>query len=110
MDEGKQDGSALPSATMIPSAREGEAIRQYGSASGERHSSIDEKRSSESSSSESANSLMHEARELEQQSQPNTAAPEDLVPRRTKIIFVALYFILNLSLTLSNKSVLSRVS
>lgn len=110
MDEPKQNDIPMPGATLPPSTREDEAIRRYDSASDDRTSSIDEKRSSESTSSESAHGLLHEARELEAQSQPSTTSPEDLVPRRTKIIFVALYFALNLSLTLSNKSVLSRVS
>lgn len=111
MDEGKQIGSTSPNGSMPPSAREEEAFPPYDSASGEQQSGIDEKRGSErSSSDESASRLLHDARELEEQTQPSAAAPEDLVPRRTKIIFVALYFFLNLSLTLSNKSVLSRVS
>lgn len=110
MDEAKQNDAPMPGATLPPSAREDEAIRRYDSASDDRISSIDEKRSSESTSSESAHGLLHEARELEAQTQPSTTSLEDSVPRRTKIIFVAIYFLLNLSLTLSNKSVLSRVS
>lgn len=62
-----------------------------------------------SSTSESAERLLHEARDLEAQSQPEPA-PEHLTSTRKKIIFVALYFSLNLSLTLTNKSVLNHVS
>jgi hypothetical protein len=71
---------------------------------------MDEKDSLDHSDSESAGGLLLDARELEAQSELRSAPPEDLVSRRTKIMFVALYFFLNLSLTLSNKSVLSRVS
>ena len=71
---------------------------------------MDEKDSLDHSDSESASSLLLDARELEAQPEIHSTPPEDLVPRRTKIIFVALYFFLNLSLTLSNKSVLSSVS
>jgi hypothetical protein len=70
---------------------------------------MDEKDSLDHSGSESASSLLLDARELEAQPELHSAPPEDLVSRRTKIVFVALYFFLNLSLTLSNKSVLSRV-
>jgi hypothetical protein len=71
---------------------------------------VHEKDSLDHSDSESASSLLLDAQELEAQSELLSAPPQDLVPRRTKMIFVALYFLLNLSLTLSNKSVLSRVS
>lgn len=110
MEGGKQNDAPTPRATFPPSAGEDEAVRRYDSASDGHISSIDEKRSSESTSSESAHGLLNEARELEAQTQATIEAPENLVPRRTKITFVALYFTLNLSLTLSNKSVLSRVS
>lgn len=109
--------SSSSDATVLPPSREGDATRQYDWGSDKQVSSIDEKRSSEDSHSssssstfDSANNLLLEARELEAQPELKFTPPEDLVPRRTKIIFVALYFFLNLSLTLSNKSVLSRVS
>ena len=71
---------------------------------------MDEKDSLTHLDSESTSSLLLDARELEAQPELYSAPPEDVIPRRKKIIFVALYFFLNLSLTLSNKSVLSRVS
>jgi hypothetical protein len=111
MNSSQSINSITPDTSPTPSSsREGATIRQYVSASDERASSIDEKRSLKRSSSESATSLLLEARELESQPEPRTTPPENLVPRRTKIIYVALYFFLNLSLTLSNKSVLSQVS
>lgn len=99
-----------PSSPTPPaSSRTSDAAHQYDSSSDGRVSSMDEKRSLEYSSSETASTSLLEARELEAQPEVDPAPPEDLVPRRTKIIFVALYFFLNLSLTLSNKSVLSKV-
>jgi hypothetical protein len=79
--------------------------------------SLEEKRSLDplsssspsSSSSESAEGLLHDARELEAQQLPDPA-PEHQTSTRKKIIFVALYFFLNLTLTLTNKSVLNHVS
>ena len=98
--------SSSPPSTPGAPQREDENTRHHDSTSEKSSSSsLDEKRSFDSSSSRSSHNLLHEARALEAQSQ----APEDLVPRKTKIIFVALYFFLNLTLTLSNKSVLSQV-
>jgi hypothetical protein len=91
-------------------SRTNEANQQYYSASERSSSSMDEKDSLKQQDSESASTSLLDARELEAQPELHTIPPEDLVPRRTKIIFVALYFFFNLSLTLSNKSVLSRVS
>jgi hypothetical protein len=71
----------------------------------EKHSLGSSSASSPSSSSEPAEGLLYDVRELEAQ-----PAPEHLTSPRMKIIFVALYFFLNLSLTLSNKSVLNHVS
>ena len=96
-----------PLSATAPSSQGNE---EYELASARSSSSMDEKDSLEHSGSESASSLLLGARVLEAQPELNSTPPEDLVPRRTKIIFVALYFFLNLSLTLSNKSVLSRVS
>jgi hypothetical protein len=112
MNASPPPNSPSSSATITPSTREEAAIRQYDSDSDKPASSIelDEKRSLRRSSSESTVSLLLTPRELEAQPVPIVAPPEDLVPRRTKIIFVTLYFFLNLSLTLSNKSVLSHVS
>jgi hypothetical protein len=89
-----------------------EATQQYDLNLERASISMDEKDRFENSDSESGSSLLVDARELEAQPELHsiTSPPEDLVPRRTKIIFVALYLFLNLSLTLSNKSVLSRVS
>ena len=108
-------GASSLSATAPAASRASEAseaTQQYDSNLERASISMDEKDSFENSDSESASSLLVDARELEAQPELHsiTTAPEDLVPRRTKIIFVALYFFLNLSLTLSNKSVLSRVS
>jgi hypothetical protein len=104
--------SPSSSATTSPPTREGDAIRQYDSDSDKPASSIelDEKRSIRRSSSESTTSRLLTPRELEEQPEPIVVPAEDLVPRRTKIIFVTIYFFLNLALTLSNKSVLSHVS
>jgi hypothetical protein len=69
--------------------------------------------SSSSSSSpleEEAEGLLYDARELEAQQQQLEPAPEHLTSTRKKIIFVALYFFLNLTLTLTNKSALNHVS
>jgi hypothetical protein len=71
--------------------------------------SLDSSSSSSSSSSESEEGLLHDARELEAQQQSDPA-PEHQTSTRKKIIFVALYFFLNLTLTLTNKSVLNHVS
>lgn len=106
MDATQPSASSPSPSTPVASRRESDVSKNHESSLGRRSSSLDEKRSLDSSSSQSADSLLHEARALEAQPQ----APEDLVPRRTKIIFVALYFFLNLALTLSNKSVLSQVS
>lgn len=54
--------------------------------------------------------LLQQSPELEAQVSSRVQdAPENQVPRGTKITFIALYLFLNLSLTLSNKSVLSQV-
>ena len=71
--------------------------------------SLSSSSSPSSSSSESAEGLLHDARELEAQQLPDPA-PEHQTSTRKKIIFVALYFFLNLTLTLTNKSVLNHVS
>jgi hypothetical protein len=104
------DSSPALSSTALASSHSSEITRQYESASEESSSSVHEKDSLDHSDAESASSLLLDAQELEAQSELLSAPPQDLVPRRTKMIFVALYFLLNLSLTLSNKSVLSRVS
>jgi hypothetical protein len=111
MDASRSPHSPSSSAPILPSIREG-SIRQYDSDPDKPASSIelDEKRDLRRSSSESTTSLLLKARDLEAQLEPIAAPPEDLISRRTKIIFVTLYFFLNLSLTLSNKSVLSHVS
>jgi hypothetical protein len=59
---------------------------------------------------EDTEGLLYNARELEAQQQQPEPAPEHLTSTRKKIIFVALYFFLNLTLTLTNKSVLNHVS
>jgi hypothetical protein len=87
-----------------------ETTQEPGPAVERSSNNIDEKHSLERLDSGFASDPLLEARELEAQAEPHPASPEDLVPRRTKIIFVALYFFLNLSLTLSNKSVLRRLS
>jgi hypothetical protein len=53
---------------------------------------------------------MKEARDIEAQSSPPPIAAENHVSTKSKFIFLAAYFLLNLFLTLSNKSVLSIVS
>ena len=112
MDASKISDASSVSATAPTTSRASEATQQYDSDAERVSSSMDEKDSSENPDSESASSLLLDARELEAQPDlySTTTPPEDLVPRRTKITFVALYFFLNLSLTLSNKSVLSKVS
>jgi hypothetical protein len=112
MNASPPPSSPSSSGIISHSTREGVAIRQYDSDSDKPASSIklDEKRSLRRLSSESTTSLLLTPRELEAQPEPIAAPPEDLIPRRTKIIFVTLYFFLNLTLTLSNKSVLSHVS
>ena len=112
MDAPKVSDTSSLSATVPAVSRASEANQQYDSYSQRASGSIDEKDSLENSDSESASSLLLDARELEAQPELHSTStpPEDLVSRRTKITFVALYFFLNLSLTLSNKSVLTRVS
>ena len=112
MDASKISEASSLSTTAPAANRASEATQQYGSDSERASSSVDEKDSLEHSASESASSLLLDARELEAQPELHSTPtpPEDLVSRRTKITFVALYFFLNLSLTLSNKSVLSKVS
>lgn len=68
----------------------------------------DEKHSFDSSSEDSRNSLLQEMDDTEAMLTPEStpAGPS----RGRKAIFVAVYFFLNLALTLSNKSVLSHVS
>lgn len=106
--------STQPSASISHSATATRLDGDHGGfeeGSEKRTSSLDEKRSIDSSSSQSADGLLHEARTLEAQHKPKPDdAHEHQVPRRTKIIFVTIYFFLNLTLTLSNKSVLSKVS
>ncbi|KAL1585141.1 hypothetical protein WHR41_06536 [Cladosporium halotolerans] len=76
-----------------------------------RKSDEDTKDSLDSSSSGLTSTLLQGSPELEAQvSSLVQDAPENQVPRGTKIIFIALYLFLNLSLTLSNKSVLSQLS
>jgi hypothetical protein len=98
-----------PSGDLVPASGR-EATQEPGPATGSPTSSIDEKHSLERLDSGPVSDPLLEVRDLEAQPEPHPASPEDLVPRRTKIVFVALYFLLNLSLTLSNKSVLRRVS
>ena len=64
--------------------------------------------SSESYSSASAEELRKEYGDLEAQKQPNRPA-EQQVSYRKKLLFLAVYFVLNLALTLSNKAVLGKV-
>lgn len=52
--------------------------------------------------------LLAEARRLEDQDVP-TPKPGSTQSIRTKVLFLAAYFILNLTLTLSNKAVLGKV-
>lgn len=112
MDASKISEASSLSTTAPAASRSSDAVQQYDSDSERSSSSIDEKDSFEPSDSASASSSLLDARELEAQPELHSAStpPENLVPRRTKITFVALYFFLNLSLTLSNKSVLTRVS
>ena len=95
---------------LTASTRVREINQEPGPATQSPSSSIDEKHSLERLDSGLASDPLLEARDLEAQPEPQPALPEDMVHRRTKIVFVALYFFLNLSLTLSNKSVLRRVS
>lgn len=76
------------------------------------HKSDEEAKGSfDSSSSGLTSTLLQESPELEAQVSSRVQdAPENQVPRGTKITFIALYLFLNLSLTLSNKSVLSQLS
>jgi len=68
----------------------------------------DEKRSFDSTSEDSRNSLLQEMDDTEAMFAPEhtSVGPS----RGRKAIFVAIYFFLNLALTLSNKSVLSQVN
>lgn len=66
--------------------------------------------SSTSTSSSSSITAPKEARDIESQSPQTTAAAEHYVSVRSKLVFLAAYFFLNLFLTLSNKSVLGTVS
>lgn len=108
--DASSSSATAPAASRASEASE--ATQQYNSSSERASISMDEKESLENSDPESASSLLVDARELEAQPELHsiTTPPEDLVPRRTKMIFVSLYFFLNLALTLSNKSILSRVS
>lgn len=112
MNASKGSEASSLSATAPAANRANKATQQHDSASETSSSGMDEKDSLGDSDSESARSLLLDARELEAQPElrSTSAPPEDLVSRSTKIAFVALYFFLNLSLTLSNKSVLTRVS
>lgn len=66
--------------------------------------------SSASSISSSSTTALKEAQDIESQSPQMTAAAEHYVSVRSKLVFLAAYFFLNLFLTLSNKSVLGTVS
>ena len=53
--------------------------------------------------------LLEEDRQLEAQAQ-SAEAVEHTVPLRSKLVFLIAYFLLNLTLTISNKAVLGKVS
>lgn len=65
--------------------------------------------SSASSSTEDSITRLKESRDLESQSPQATPVAEHYVSVRSKLVFLAAYFFLNLFLTLSNKSVLGTV-
>lgn len=76
---------------------------------GEKYNSDMDKSSMESSRQDSAtDGLMKEEHDVEAQ-KPEPVAVEHFVSMKAKMLFLAMYFLLNLTLTISNKAVLGKV-